>query len=407
MSRISLFSWLKSQHALARIHEARRRSRPGFAPRLESLETRALLNGGYVFATHDNPGAPAAVTSPNGIGIQGTFAVNTNDRGQIVGNFGDANSQTHSYLETGSHFSDFDDPLAGTTSNPYSVVTGTVAFGVNNFDQIVGTYVPNAPNNVEHSFLLSGGKFLTIDPPGAANLAGASYTNNLDEAGNINDLGQIVGGYTDTNGVTHGYLLSHGHYTVLDDPQAAGYTNATGINDLGQIVGSYFDSSGVQHGFLLSHGKYTTLDDPNSTGGTQAFQINNFGQIVGSFGGTATSFGSAATAGEHGFVLSGGVYTTLDDPNGVTNGQSSTYAEGINDFGEVVGFYFDSNGLVHGFSAMPASGVNLPFATPDSPAAHGPDVVPSLLVEAAAINGATPPGALAVDAAFGTGDELF
>ncbi|MGH7139792.1 MAG: hypothetical protein ACREHD_28970, partial [Pirellulales bacterium] len=252
MSRISLVSWLKSQRAPARVPEVRRRRPRGLLPRLESLETRALLNGGYVFATHDNPGAPVTGGATYGpLGVQGTFAVGTNDRGQIVGNYGDANYQTHSFLETGNHFSDFNDPQGGTTSDPANFVfTGTVAFGVNNLDQVVGTYIPQAPNNVEHSFLLSGGKFLTIDPPGAANQAGASYTTNLDVAENINDFGQIVGAFTDTNGVTHGYLLSHGHYTVLDDPHAAGYTNASGINDLGQIVGSYFDSSGVQHGFL-------------------------------------------------------------------------------------------------------------------------------------------------------------
>ena len=44
----------------------------------------------------------------------------------------------------------------------------------------------------------------------------------------------------------------------------------------------------------------TTLDDPAATNGTQAFGINNAGQIVGGYNIFA-----------HGFLLSGGTYTTL------------------------------------------------------------------------------------------------
>ena len=52
------------------------------------------------------------------------------------------------------------------------------------------------------------------------------------------------------------------------------------INDLGQIVGYYDDASG-HHGFLYSGGIYTTIDDPLATGGTVATSINDLGQIVG------------------------------------------------------------------------------------------------------------------------------
>jgi len=44
-------------------------------------------------------------------------------------------------------------------------------------------------------------------------------------------------------------------------------TVAYGINNSGQIVGSYTNASGA-HGFLLSGGTYTTLDDPLGTNGT-------------------------------------------------------------------------------------------------------------------------------------------
>jgi probable HAF family extracellular repeat protein len=44
-------------------------------------------------------------------------------------------------------------------------------------------------------------------------------------------------------------------------------------------------------------------------------------------------------------VKDGATYTTFDAP-GANNG---TFASGINDAGQIVGFFEDSSGLVHGF----------------------------------------------------------
>ena len=52
-----------------------------------------------------------------------------------------------------------------------------------------------------------------------------------------------------------------------------------GINDSGEIVGT-FRMGGVEHGFLLSGGTYTTITAPGATT-TVASGINNGGQIVG------------------------------------------------------------------------------------------------------------------------------
>ena len=52
-------------------------------------------------------------------------------------------------------------------------------------------------------------------------------------------------------------------YTTLDDPKAGNGTYAYGINVSGQVVGYYLDYiGGGIHGFLYSGGTYTTLDDP-------------------------------------------------------------------------------------------------------------------------------------------------
>src|SRR2546423_15568365 len=71
-------------------------------------------------------------------------------------------------------------------------------------------------------------------------------------------------------------------YTTLDDPLATNGTFAWGINASGQIVGSYGDASIFYHGFLYSGGSYTTLDGPLSTG-AGAYGINEMGQVVGGY----------------------------------------------------------------------------------------------------------------------------
>ena len=106
-------------------------------------------------------------------------------------------------------------------------------------------------------------------------------------------------------------------YTTLNDPLGTYGTVSFGINDLGEIVGNYVDSNGVLHGFLYSNGSYTSVTDPSArttpgfqTFGTYAHSINDSGQIVG-------YYVDATTNSVRGFLYSGGTngtYTTLDDP---------------------------------------------------------------------------------------------
>jgi probable HAF family extracellular repeat protein len=80
---------------------------------------------------------------------------------------------------------------------------------------------------------------------------------------------------------------------------------------------------------------FTTIDVPGATI-TEAQGINNLGQIVG-------FFRTSASRANHGFLLSRGTFTTIDVP-----GATDTIANGINDRGQIVG-EFDANGKIHGF----------------------------------------------------------
>jgi probable HAF family extracellular repeat protein len=59
-------------------------------------------------------------------------------------------------------------------------------------------------------------------------------------------------------------------------------TVASGINPAGDIVGVFTDGVGQQHGFLLSGGQFTTVDVPGAVG-TSANGISPSGDIVGNY----------------------------------------------------------------------------------------------------------------------------
>src|SRR5581483_3301028 len=151
-------------------------------------------------------------------------------------------------------------------------------------------------------------------------------------ASGINNQGEIVGYYQDTNGVYHGFLYSNGSYIPLDDPSAQ-WTQALGINNRGDVVGTYWDSSAQNYyGFLYSGTQYTTIADPSgyfgrpNLGGSVSTGINDDGVIVGHFANGAVN---------QGYVYSGGTFTTLDYP-----GAESTELYGLNDHGQIVGRYY-------------------------------------------------------------------
>src|SRR5438552_18021999 len=103
--------------------------------------------------------------------------------------------------------------------------------------------------------------------------------------GGINDLGDIVGAFTDSNRKVHGFLLSNGVYTTIDVPGAA-ITMARGINSRGDIVGSYqitpSKPGGDFHGFLLRDGELTIINYPNHLN-TILQRISATGVIVGCY----------------------------------------------------------------------------------------------------------------------------
>jgi hypothetical protein len=267
-------------------------------------------------------------------GATETDAQGINDSDQIVGTYDEAIGQSHGYLLDGGSFTSIDVPGAGITE----------ATDINNGGQIVGTFSARG----FHGFLLDSGTFTSIDVPGAR------FTN----AAGINDAGQIVGG-----GGGAGYLLEGGALTSIEVP-GANSTAASGINVHGQIVGSYFDSEGRPHGFLLDGGSFTTIDFPGAMS-TNAEGINDAGQIVGHYSETLPGL-------QQGYLLDGDTFIPIAFP-----GAAFTLALGINNAGKIVGFTGDGIDD-HGFLATPVPKIAIDVdikpgsdLNPINPTSHG------------------------------------
>ncbi len=189
----------------------------------------------------------------------------------------------------------------------------------------------------------AAGTFTKIDMPG---VAGTSPTA-------INSAGDIVGFYAQTQTSNfQGFLYSGGQFTAISVPGAS-FTIPLGINDQGQIVGYYQIAFGHHRGFLFDGQTYTDIQYPGSLSSI-AHGINNAGQIVGSY----TSMGFL-----HAFLLTNGVYTKIDPPETDFDG---VWANGINDFGDVVGCYQASKGLFRFVGWELTQGIFEKIILPDS-----------------------------------------
>jgi probable HAF family extracellular repeat protein len=253
------------------------------------------------FTQIDFPGA--TFTEANGI----------NNRGQIVGLFGDAGGVFHGFLLEDGAFTQIDFPGA----------PQTLPNDINDRGQVVGVFGASLLD--AHGFLLHDGVFTQIDFPGALATVGLG----------INDRGQIVGGFIDAGGAQHGFLLDNGVFTQIDVPGSPG-TAPFDIDRRGRILGLFGDAGGAEHGFLLDDGVFTQIDVPGGVD-TNPLGINDRGQIVGHVG---------PVGAFHGFLFDEGAFTQIDFP-----GAPNTIVNGINDRGEIVGNFTDAVGVDHGLLA--------------------------------------------------------
>lgn len=290
-----------------------RRALAGMAFGLLALAgSPATARAQYAFTTLDVPDGVATYADGNSVG-------------RIVGEFDDADGNTHGFIRSrGGAFTQFDVP----GSSGYTSINGVNANG-----EMSGIY--GTEDGRFHGYFWRNGKVTTLDPEGM----------DFSIAAFLNSKGQVVGFARKGTEPRHGFVWQDGRFTFIDVPEAGPRgTRPSGINARGDVVGAYYDTVGNGHlrGFLLRRGEYTKINVPGTDDGfTYAQGINNGGVIVGYYAKNDDDL-------DHGFVLTKDGYTTVDVP-----GAYWTDIYSINTQGDIVGAFEDDAG-VHGFRGTPA-----------------------------------------------------
>ena len=314
-------------------------------------------------------------------GSQSTSPVSINPAGQIVGNFLDSNFATHGFLRnTDGTMTPFDAPGAA---------FGTLPILITPQGSVLGIYF-DAGFNMQIFQRAKDGVITTLQIPDP----GASIYQVVG-----NSAGAIAGGLFDANGAQFFIHNPGGKFILIPIPPALipsfFLPSITAMTPGGTILGSYFGADNAWHGFLRTvDGNISTFDAPNAAtfffGGTMPTSISDGGTVTGfyedtthdsdprvflrapngafssfdtpvlaAFGGAASINPSGAVAGDYfcgaanclsgwmGFLrTTDGKVSPVNDPKA---GAQGTRVTGINPAGEVIGFYFDENGVQHGY----------------------------------------------------------
>jgi hypothetical protein len=183
---------------------------------------------------------PAAASGAAGGPITEQF-LGVNNKDQVAGFYTDANGNSHGFVYNIDTNSFVKVHVPGATS-----VTAT---DINDQGDISGFF---QKGGATEGFLEVSGHVYTLSGPAGATDVQALGLNNKD---------QVVGSYVGAHGNTHGFLYSNttNHYTTINDPNAAGSTVVNGINNKGDMVGFYTDAAGNTDGMAVgttghSHG---------------------------------------------------------------------------------------------------------------------------------------------------------
>jgi len=235
----------------------------------------------------------------------------------------------------------------------------TINYPGDTFTQLLGTNNSDiiagyhgATVNQGFTLVLSSRIFTTENFPGSAQTQVIA----------ISDNSKTAGFYIDATGNTHGFTDSRGTFVKVDYPGTP-FNQLLGQNDSGQAVGYYStkaDGTGPDYAYIYDEfgSVFELFNIPGSTS-AQATGINNSGNVCGYF--------VDAKGVNRGWVLIGGRFDILNVP-----GSTGTQALGLNNKGRVVGSYTDSAGNSHGFIYRESTQT---FQSVDDPVGFGTTVV--------------------------------
>jgi len=270
-------------------------------------------------------------------------AINTifggiNNEGEAVGNYGKTDSGG-GFMEKNGTFQGFKCPSAD----------ATMPLAINNNGRVTGWWT-DPKKGTFHGFVMDGKGFKAADFNVNINYPKATRTYPC----GINDTDVIVGWY-EVQGKEvryHGFIYNPAGkvpYTSFDYSRNSVWTSLNGVNNNGDMVGRYSEGNNV-YAFVRTGGVRTKISYPSKTWGTFPKAINNHGDIAGHIYHYDTTSGNLQYRG---FVYSKGKWTVLDAPKA---SPGNTFVTGINDSGEVCGYYQTGSGSAaeyHGFTAIP------------------------------------------------------
>ena len=218
------------------------------------------------------------------------------------------------------------------------------------FAMVQGAFAQEASDSISIQVIT------TFDYPGG------DVTQTIPEG--INDLGDIVGLYVDSSGVTRGFVrFADGTFSppIVEPNDTMGHTEGRGITDQRLICGWYIGSDGFAHGYFLDSGVFTEFD-VSGADETIVDGLNDAGDFVGNYNNEA---GSIA------FSNIGGITAPIIIPG--DRGNSFAYAinrsrqitGGYQKGGHIHGWWQDSDGTVYAPFDPPHSKQTLPFGVND------------------------------------------
>jgi uncharacterized membrane protein len=274
-----------------------------------------------------------AINVPN---AKTTIADGINSSNVIVGTYVDSSNHTFGFRLQNGVYTKINVPNS----------TMTFANGIADNGDIVGTYsLPGTSTQPANSygFLLHAGVYHKIQCPGSL------FTG----AGGINKYGTIVGGCQNSQGNV-GYILKNGTFRFINAPTTGNPdTQLNGVSNTGEVAGQVF-SGDNNRGFYIPGA---------TTGGTDLdfleplFSIDNFANGVNSRGDVVgcnnASKSFIAFNPESGESSEGSSEKFPALHNFAPFGANNSCALSINYNRDIVGWYYDSNFVQHGYLAIP------------------------------------------------------
>lgn len=222
----------------------------------------------------------------------------------------------------------------------------TALWDVNNTGLMVGyTTSGSGPLDVSTGYLYDGSAFTTLSGPAGAVSSFAS---------GVSDAGVVVGSFTSTRvtnelgdvepGPASSFIYTAGSYVRFDVPGAA-ETFLRAISPDGRYIsGYYITAAGLGIGFIYDRttGVQTDVSKPNSR-----FTIAQGINVHGVMAGSDILTGPPTTRPGFVYDVTTNLRTDLSIP-----GMPRTAIRSISDDGEMAGWFIDAGGVMHGFVGL-------------------------------------------------------